>query len=69
MKRPLWFHRHGLHWIPCAWQGWLAIGMFVLLLTLAAFRWAAPKPSSFVTASMVLAALMLGAAALTDDTH
>ncbi len=34
MKRPIWFKakRYGWGWYPATWQGWVIIGVFVLLI-------------------------------------
>ncbi len=69
MRRPVWFRRHGLRWTPCAWQGWLVMGVFILLMALGAFWWASPAPALFVAVSMALVGLLLSVAVLTDDTH
>lgn len=33
-KRPLWFKakRYGWGWVPVTWQGWLAVGLYLVLM-------------------------------------
>jgi|HubBroStandDraft_6_1064221.scaffolds.fasta_scaffold687399_1 hypothetical protein len=38
MPRPVWFRRRPGGWTPCAWQGWLASAL-CLLLSFAALYW------------------------------
>lgn len=68
MKRPLWFRRHGLHWTPCAWQGWLLVAVYTLFLVLVVFRWVPVAPALIVPLTIVLTALLIAIAFLTDDT-
>lgn len=35
-----WFRakRYGYGWVPCTWQGWLVVVVYIVLMTLNAFR-------------------------------
>lgn len=36
MNKKLWFRakRYGYGWYPCTWEGWLSVGIFIVLLTI-----------------------------------
>ncbi len=75
MKRPIWFHadsiigRVPLHWTPCKWQGWVLVGVFILTLTGIMVKIAPTQPGKATGIVFALAALLIAAAALTDDRH
>jgi hypothetical protein len=69
MKRPLWFRRHGLHWTPCAWQGWAVTAALTLCILAVVFFIAPTAPRAAVIVTVIAVALVIGLAAATDDTH
>ena len=69
MRKPIWFRLrlNRLGWTPCAWQGWVVIGVFVIALASALLLWGGSSPVRAVTAGFVLVALLVGTAALTSE--
>lgn len=70
MSKPIWFRLRPdrLGWTPCAWQGWIAIGIFVAALAAGTAAWGASSPGRLIVAGLFLVALLVSTAALTSGT-
>ena len=61
-ERRYWFRarRYGYGWTPCSWQGWLVLGVFIILFTATvAGSIAAASVSGVLVAACTLASVML----------
>ena len=60
-EKPVWFpaKRYGWGWSwPCAWQGWVAAGIWLALLSAAAFLTLPQHPGRWIASVVVLAAVL-----------
>jgi hypothetical protein len=62
-KDKAWFgaKRYGYGWgLPTRWQGWVVLGIYLILLLLAARLFATTRPPRFTACVVILSVLLVG---------